>query len=259
MGGGGGAAFDATSITGAPAAASLALADLFPVAQSGVLAKATIQQALDAGGLLAADSSPTDADKFLVNQGGVAKTLLLSVARAQLDAFGATRNIQATQLSLAAGTALQLPTIVQLGGTSASFPALKRNAADVNFRLADDSDYAGLRAVRIFGQDGGTDRMLVAGDGSSISIYLSSASDIRFGNGASWQNPDSGLKRAAAGVIKPTDGGSGFGQIRHSTSTGVGMPLLGANCPAATLAAPYGWGTCQAGDGTPCVFPMYQL
>lgn len=36
--------------------------------------------------------------------------------------------------------------LLQLGGTTSSFPAIKRNSADIQFRLADDSAYANIRA-----------------------------------------------------------------------------------------------------------------
>lgn len=42
-------------------------------------------------------------------------------------------------------------------------------------------------------------------------------------------------------------------------SLGVGIPLVGANCPAGLLTAPYTWVRILAADGTPCVFAAYKL
>lgn len=80
-----GGGLTAAAIDGAPAAASLALADVFPVSQSGTLAKASVQQALNAIGLLAADAAPAESDMIPAVQGGVALYLAISALRAQLD------------------------------------------------------------------------------------------------------------------------------------------------------------------------------
>jgi hypothetical protein len=73
------------------------------------------------------------------------------------------RGTSATQLSLLtngnalfydnAGTSFGL---MQFGGTSASFPAIKRNGASLDFRLADDSNYAQINSAShyIFGSYG---------------------------------------------------------------------------------------------------------
>jgi hypothetical protein len=39
--------------------------------------------------------------------------------------------------------------LLQLGGTTSSFPAIKRSSAEIETRLADDSAYAALRALRV--------------------------------------------------------------------------------------------------------------
>ena len=40
--------------------------------------------------------------------------------------------------------------LLQLGGTSSSFPAIKRNGTGIDFRLADDSAYCGIYAANIY-------------------------------------------------------------------------------------------------------------
>lgn len=42
------------------------------------------------------------------------------------------------------------------------------------------------------------------------------------------------------------------------TATGVGVPLWGANCPAATVAAPYTWLRVIAPDGSVIFIPGYK-
>lgn len=42
------------------------------------------------------------------------------------------------------------------------------------------------------------------------------------------------------------------------TATGIGIPLWGANCPAATVAAPYTWIRIIAPDGSVCFVPAFK-
>lgn len=224
MGGGGGASFSSSSITGAPAASTLALADVFPVSQSGTLGKATIQQALDAYGLVATDSAPADADLVAVNQGGVAKTLAISALRLQLDTFGAPRTIQATEIDPGSGS------LVMIGG-SLTFTG--------NLLQSNSGSQIWARA--------GTD------------FRLANGMPIVFCSGDAQTGGDCGVARDSAGVVRFTDGGSGYGQIRFGSSTGVGIAAFGTNCPASILTAPYAWLKANAQDGTPCVVPAYKL
>jgi hypothetical protein len=210
---GGGGGLTPGGIEALPAASSLALADLFPVDQGpGTLAKATVQQALDATGLLANDASPADADKVMVNQGGVAKTLAVSALRTQLDAYASSRTVQASQIALSAGSALQLPLIVQLGGTASSFPALKRSSQDVVFRLADDSGDGNIQVGQLRAPSGGTPKVaLFRGTGTkNLGVALANDQGIAWTNGASSESGfDVELDRSTANVLALTNGSSG--------------------------------------------------
>lgn len=42
------------------------------------------------------------------------------------------------------------------------------------------------------------------------------------------------------------------------TATGVGIPLVGANCPAGTLSAPYTWIRVIVPDGSVCYVAAYK-
>ena len=45
---------------------------------------------------------------------------------------------------------------LQFGGTTSSFPALKRNSAEIQVRVADDSAYGNIRALALYTGDGAT-------------------------------------------------------------------------------------------------------
>lgn len=261
MGGGGGAAFDATSITGAPAAASLALADLFPVAQSGVLAKATIQQALDAGGLLAADSSPADTDKFLVNQGGAAKTLLLSVARTQLDrgtAGGRTINggTASTDTLTLADNALPVAKFTGVAaatdylqvtssatGGGANGPTLLATGSDATVDMLFDVKGVGGRYV--FNVGGATKADLNSGAGSGAALRVAGdfvtqigggrfgagTENIRFNNGGTWVD----IEVNNVAILRLASGQVGFlGQATAPASAQAGGAQLATPIYTAT-------------------------
>jgi hypothetical protein len=106
---------------------------------------------------------------------------------------------------------------LQLGGTTSSFPAIKRNGAQIDFRLADDSDYANFRAKSI--QVSGSSSSVIDGNGNWISIvsgsslYLGSASQLFFANTATGATADAGLIRSSIGVIKVTNGSSSYGTL----------------------------------------------
>lgn len=72
--------------------------------------------------------------------------------------FWATSDVPAQRIHVNGGGTSVLGTMLAVGGTSSAFPALKRNAAGIDFRLADDSAYADITMRRV----------LVAGNGSIV-------------------------------------------------------------------------------------------
>lgn len=217
---GGGGTFDGSSITGAPAAGVLALADVFPVAQSGTLAKATIQQALDASGLLVADASPADSDVLLVNQGGVAKSLAVSAARTQLDkgvAGGRTIN---------GGTALA--DILSLAGGAASIGfQVKSRTGVVDWLVATDDGTFGVPTLT------------AAGATNPWPIYIKSRGnrEISFltNNTQRWNiRADGGIEDAKGSgatitIASPSSTAPTYAFV-GSTTTGLGLAAAGAPC-----------------------------
>jgi hypothetical protein len=102
---------------------------------------------------------------------------------------------------------------------------------------------------------------------------------ITFGNGSFHLNDENGnlasdysLRTLSDGSYACVDWGNrnlcdtaGNALLNHSTeikflhnSTGVGTPLIGTNCPATILTAPYTWVKIEAADGTVCYIPAWK-
>ena len=124
----------------------------------------------------------------------------------------------------------------QLGGTTSSFPAIKRNGAAIDFRLADDSGYAALNANsltlsgNLFLSSGnaiyaGTQLRIGAG---AISILSDSAAGINFTAGASGRS--FGISSATSGAPNST----AFLFV-GDTATGVTMGANSINNASAIL------------------------
>lgn len=115
---------------------------------------------------------------FNANTGELGATNLTAGA-AGIIAFSASSNIKAPSdgiLTLLnnAGTAF---TRLQLGGTTSSFPSIKRNGTGIDIRLADDSAFASLQATTITGTIG-TFTQSGAGTTLAVTNSRSSASNI---------------------------------------------------------------------------------
>lgn len=182
----------------------------------------TLQQFKNTDSLLANDASPADTDKIRVVQGGVAKTLAVSALRTQLDAFASARTIQATVISPSTGSAIQVGTLLQLGGTTASFAALKRNGTTVQCRTADDSSDVEVQAA-LFRCPSTTPQVaLNRGVGSkNLGVAMSSNRGLAWASGADSESGfDVELDRITTNVLGLTNGstgGSAF-QFRQMTA-----------------------------------------
>ena len=190
----------------------------------------TLQQLKNTDSLLANDAAPSDTDKIRVNQGGVAKTLAVSALRTQLDAFASARTIAASQISLSTGSALQLPLIVQFGGTTGSFPAVKRSGGELQFRAADDSGDAWIAAAFVRAPTGAAPKAALNRGVGTKSLGLQLASDMGLGWGSgvtSETSPDLEMDRIAAGVLGLTNASTG----------GAALQLKQMTAPAGATAA----------------------
>lgn len=88
--------------------------------------------------------------------------------------------------------------LLQFGGTSSSFPALKRSSAALQARLADDSDYAAFRAGAITGSSFTGDLTGAVTGNASTATALQTARTI---NGTSFDGTGNITVTAAAGTL----------------------------------------------------------
>lgn len=151
-------------------------------------------------------------------------------------------------LRLGAGTQLTAPTdgnllirnaagtdasLLQFGGTTSAFPALKRNGVNIDARRADDSAYTAVNFSDLAGYSGATlTNWLLSGNG----LLMRSTNVVGWSNGASAANTlDIGLARNAAGVLRVTNGSTGYGQVTARIVNSVSAtPTEPYVCAAAT-------------------------
>lgn len=103
---------------------------------------------------------------------------------------------------------------LQLGGSTASFPSLKRSGTDVLFRLADDSGDSGIRAsvltytTRIAGASGS---LVMSGTAPSISSGFGTSPSVPSNNGSAAFTVNVGTGgTASAGVIAMPTAATGW-------------------------------------------------
>lgn len=99
---------------------------------------------------------------------------------------------------------------LQFGGTSASEPAIKKNGANLQIKLADDSNYTGLYAnnIALF------NLTTQIGYWSDTGIYTTSAG-IKFSTSSSnMTTQDAGISRVSASTLKITNASTGFGNLQ---------------------------------------------
>lgn len=144
-------------------------------------------------------------------------------------------------LSNAAGTSFGL---LQLGGSTSSYPALKRNGASLESRLADDTAYANFRVQRLdVGasghriQDNGSQSLNISDSAGSLmaqfnsnvtNLTMLSPKFLTFG-GASPGGNTCTLVAESSGVISLYDNGfTGFGRLNFGLATAA-FPALKRN------------------------------
>lgn len=130
---------------------------------TGIFLNAT-ETALNGMGHNLMDLQVNGVSKFLVNRFGTTtfggNIFVLGGTSSQILAFGLGSNYQ-VQFSAATDGILKLSdgnsssfNRIQLGGTTSSFPAIKRNGAAIDFRLADDSGYCGITGANFVSSGG---------------------------------------------------------------------------------------------------------
>jgi hypothetical protein len=109
--------------------------------------------------------------------------------------------------------------LLYFGGTTSSFPALKRTAAALELKEADDVNWTSLTLSNLI--NGNSDWALEYLNGG---LQLASDNSITFSSTTSYNGAkDVGLKRSAAGVAQVTDGSSGRGQVDTNLYTIAGI------------------------------------
>lgn len=154
-------------------------------------------------------------------------------------------------------------TFAKMGGSTASFPALKRSAGELHVRLADDSSFADLKLRSLLFADGTTMSTASAGGGGSFSGDLGTFATMggatasfpalkRVGTGLEVRlADDSGFATLQVGALSVA-GLEGFGSLTssygtlHTSShlTVNGTLSVGANLAVGPIGAPLGylWG-----------------
>jgi hypothetical protein len=136
---------------------------------------------------------------------------------------------------------------LQLGGTTNAFPAIKRNGAGIDFRLADDSGFAAISAAQVTSNGNvgiGTFNALVWAERSiigspsdgTLSLYnqaLTDFSRLQFGGTT---NAFPAIKRSGAGIDFRLADDSGFCDI---SSSKVNSPVFNSSTTIDFYAASY--------------------
>lgn len=155
--------------------------------------------------------------------------------------------------------------LLQLGGTTSSFPALKRNGTTIQFRLADDSSSASLSAsdaslisLSIVGNMliRNTAPTISSGFGTSPSISANNgtaAFTITVGTGGTASTGVIGLPAATTGWIVMADDGTtpGINATKQTASSTTSATLTNYNTTTGVAAA---W---AAGDVIRCIAMAY--
>ena len=122
--------------------------------------------------------------------------------------------------------------ILRLGGTTSSFPALKRNSTGIDVRLADDSAYAPLNASSLLGTGAITawnTTAIPAGGTTGTGYRFSSTSNfgVFFGSGAPTLSAAKGslyLRSDGTGTTDRmyvnTDGSTGWAAVTTASDIG---------------------------------------
>jgi hypothetical protein len=118
---------------------------------------------------------------------------------------------------------------LQLGGTTSSFPAIKRNGTAIDIRLADDSNYASLNCGNISAVSGG----IIGGNGGVALGFTYVGAEVANTGFYGWSSTatvsatmDSNLSRISAGLVGVGTGTTSnvLGGISLSRIIAAGLP-----------------------------------
>jgi len=119
-----------------------------------------------------------------VNIGTAGGESIRDFSGAQAFSFFYTNTQVRNQLSFGGG---YLGPFIPVGGTTSSFPGLKRNGTAIDLRLADDSNYAGLNAgattIKGSGSTSATTSLLVQNSAGLSALTITDDRNATFGSG----------------------------------------------------------------------------
>lgn len=152
----------------------------------------------------------------------------MTYASLKLELFGASVTI--------GGNLLMSVGLVQMGGTSSSSSAFKGSGNIVDVRLADDSDYGRIRAFGFLATSGFSIATTVGLETGGLQ-FQNSYSILWSSDSAYYGTPDIGLKRSAAGILRVTDGSTGYGKLELADTVRL---IAGSGSPEGAVTAKIG-------------------
>jgi hypothetical protein len=136
--------------------------------------------------------------------------------------------------------------MIKMGGTTSSFPALKRNGSVLQVRLADDSGFATVQGGTIGAIGavnlGGSQVMLISGTAPTIASGFGSTPSIVANNGATAFTVDVGTGGAAtSGVITMPSATTGWVAHAVDQTTNIVTRCTASTQTSITLTAASAW------------------
>jgi hypothetical protein len=107
--------------------------------------------------------------------------------------------------------------------------------------------YVGVYGNEYSGDNGTL--LLYAGDAASAAIYIRAPSAV---------NPAIVFQLTSTTVLRLEPGFVFVNPVAGNESTAAGVPLLGSNCPATTLSAPFKWFKVKTQDGSTAYIPAWK-
>lgn len=128
--------------------------------------RANITDTASAAGSLLVDIQKNSVSQFSIDKNGQSTAISSQIASAGLFTFSSRSRLASPadgQILITNNASTDFGRL-NFGGTTSDFPALKRNSATIEARLADDSDYSPIRAARFLL----TNNVTLTYDGSAI-------------------------------------------------------------------------------------------
>lgn len=203
-------------------------------------------------------TSTNQGTEFLVKvtpAGSVTKASMLSVTTA-LSLFSSTANSFTGTLAVAATKKLYLD-----GGTNTYLHEVSGDKIEIVTGgtvglYVDANQYVAIKATARFYLDGGSNTWIEESSGDVIGFVTNGGTRASFANSTAtfFTAVDAQSTLAVTGVLTL----SAVPRFNGTNTTGAGSALLGANCPASTVSAPYTWIQATSSDGSTVYIPVWK-